>query len=212
MDDAVERRAQELRDQRLRAELEEARAREARHSAIDEFERTLLALHSGQTQYPLEVLRVPRRDRASIAYFTVGPAGRTNEVILAEVEAYSYNSPDIPTRVFLRSPNGLQVNEGGTLPHETARRVADLAIDEMAKAVARGARVISRAAATAIEEEDRQKRAEEEAKRQREWEVELKKSKRWNWVGSLLGFLVTAAIARFLLFPWLRPLLESWFN
>jgi hypothetical protein len=99
-----------------------------------------------------------------------------------------------------------------TLPRDTAHRVAGLAVEEMAKVLARGARVVSRDEAEALQEQAAQQRQSEEAKRQLEWQAEFERSTRWNWLGSLLGFVVTAVVARLLLYPLLRPLLESWFN
>jgi hypothetical protein len=211
MDDAVERKAQELRDQKRVAEERERLAEESRQAALVEFEQSLLEFHSEQTRYPLTVMP-SGRNRMKAVYFTVGPAGTVREVVLAEVEAFSYNVSEIPTQVFIVSDRRGAERPDGTLPRDTAHRVAGLAVEEMAKVLARGARVVSRDEAEALQEQAAQQRQSEEAKRQLEWQAEFERSTRWNWLGSLLGFVVTAVVARLLLYPLLRPLLESWFN
>lgn len=121
-------------------------AREQRQAALDEFVQTLEELHASATKYPLTISRGQSgRDRCAVTFFAVWGESTPKEHFVAEVEAFTYGTADIPPQVFLIRTDGERDRavQTGTLPAETATVVAELAINAMAKAMASGLRIIS---------------------------------------------------------------------
>jgi len=214
MGDAVDRKAEELREQRRLADEALASAKASRDAALSEFRDTLLALYAANTRHPIEVIPAGR-DRSRVVCFSAGP-GPVRERVIVEVEAVSHHAPDLGTLLYLTNEVGEVAHQAhlltGAPPSGMAARVVELAIPAMARVLARGGRIVSREEAERLDAESKAAKEQEENAEQRAADQRYAQEHRWDWVGQIIGWGIAFALMRFVVYPWLRPLIDSWFN